>query len=101
MRLVLRVLSIILLVLWMGLIFFLSGQNAETSSTTSSQVIETLAEKFYPEYNEMTDAEREEFISSLQFTVRKTAHICMFAVLGFFAFLTFVRVMNKKKEAKN
>lgn len=90
MRSFLRVLSIILLVLWMGLIFFLSGQNAETSSATSSQVIETLAEKFYPEYNEMTDAQRQEFISSLQFAVRKTAHICMFAVFGFFAFLTFV-----------
>lgn len=90
MRLVLRVLSIVLLVLWMGLIFFLSAQNSQTSSETSSQVIETLAEKFYPEYNEMTDAEKAEFISSLQFTVRKTAHICMFAVLGIFAFLTFV-----------
>ncbi|MBR6532914.1 MAG: VanZ family protein [Clostridia bacterium] len=74
----------------MGLIFFLSAQNAEISSETSSQVIETLAEKFYPEYSEMTDAQREELISSLQFAVRKTAHICMFAVLGFFAFLTFV-----------
>ncbi len=94
MRKFLRIFSIILLVLWMGLIFFFSGQTADNSSETSGQVIEVIAEKFYPDFEQMTEIEKEEFISSLQFTVRKTAHIGIYAVLGFLAFLTFISYVN-------
>ncbi len=90
MRKILRILSIILLVLWMGLIFHLSSQTADISSQTSGLFIEVLAEKFYPDFEEMTVSEKEAVVSSLQFAVRKATHIGIFAVLGFFAFLTFV-----------
>ena len=75
MRNFLRVLSVILLISWMGLIFFFSSQTADTSSQTSGQVIEIIAEKVYPDFNQMTETEREELVSSLQFKVRKSAHI--------------------------
>ena len=94
MRKFLRIFSIILLVLWMGLIFFLSSQTADASSQTSGQVIEVLAEKFYPDFEGMTDSEKEAVVSSLQFAVRKATHIGIFAVLGFLAFLTFISYVN-------
>ncbi len=94
MRSFLRTTSAILLVVWMGVIFFLSSQNAETSSQTSGHFIETVAENFYPEYNQMTDVEKEDFIASLQFAVRKIAHIGVYIVLGFLAFLTFITYVD-------
>ncbi len=90
MRSFLRVLSIILLVCWMALIFFLSAQTNEVSSQTSGQVIEIIAEKIYPDYEKLTETEQTQVIEEYQFIARKTAHVLIYAVLGFFAFLTFV-----------
>ncbi|MBE6787465.1 MAG: hypothetical protein E7537_03865 [Ruminococcaceae bacterium] len=94
MRSFFRVLSVILLVCWMTFIFFLSNQNADASSQTSGQVIEVLAEKFYPEFEQMTEPQKQEVISSLQFVVRKSAHVGMFAVLGLLSFLTFISYVD-------
>ncbi len=90
MRSFFRFFSIILLVAWMGIIFFFSSQPANASSKTSGEVIEIIAEKIYPDFEDLSVSQKEEFISSFQFVTRKTAHAAVFAVLGFFAFLTFV-----------
>lgn len=90
MRSFLRILSILLLVAWMGLIFFLSGQTADASSQSSGSVIELIAEQIYPDFEELSQAEREEVVASFQFIARKSAHVCIFAVLGFWAFLVFI-----------
>ncbi len=94
MRSFFRVLSVILLICWMTFIFFLSNQNAESSSQTSGQVIEMIAEKVYPEFKQMTETQKQEIIESWQFVARKTAHVAMFAVLGILAFLTFVSYVD-------
>lgn len=94
MRKFLRILSVILLVLWMGIIFFFSSQTAEESSQTSGAVIEVIAEKFYPDFEQMTEEKQQEIVASFQFVVRKATHIGTFAVLGFLAFLTFISYVN-------
>ncbi len=90
MRSFLRVVSIILLIAWMGLIFFLSGQTADVSSQSSGSVIEFIAEQIYPDFDSLSQAEREEVVASFQFIARKSAHVGIFAVLGFWAFLVFI-----------
>ena len=100
MKTFLRVLSIIILACWMGLIFFLSAQNAEQSSAVSGGLIETVAEKVYPEYENLTESAKEELISSFQHIVRKTAHFCIYMGLGFFAFLTFISYVNLKMKTR-
>ena len=90
MRSFLRVLSIVLLVAWMGVIFFFSHQTAQDSSQTSGGVIELVAEKLYPDFENLSQSEKEEIVASFQFAVRKGAHLAAFAILGFFAFLTFI-----------
>ena len=94
MRKFLRILSIILLICWMGLIFFLSSQTADVSSQTSGRIIEAVAEKIYPDFEQLTYEEQQNVVASFQFTVRKATHIVIFAVLGFFAFLSFVSYVN-------
>ncbi len=90
MRSFMRIFSVLLLVAWMGFIFYMSAQPAETSSQISGEVIEVIAEKFYPEFEALTETDKAEFVASFQFAARKTAHVAGFAVLGFFAFLSLI-----------
>lgn len=96
MRSFLRVLSIVLLVLWMALIFNFSHQNANASSNISGEFIEAVAEKFYPNFEDLTQEEKIQIVEGYQFVVRKAAHVAIYAVLGFFAFLTFISYVKLK-----
>ncbi len=90
MRSFFRIISIVLLIAWMGFIFFLSAQTADVSSQTSGGFIEFIAEKIYPDYENLTEPEKQEVVSSFQFIARKSAHVGVFAVLGFLAFSVFI-----------
>jgi len=95
-----RVFSIILLVSWMGLIFYFSHQTATESSIVSGSVIEFLAEKFHPDFISLSELEKQELISSLQHIVRSVAHYCVYGGLGFFAYLTFVSYVKLKYKTR-
>ncbi len=82
-----RIVSLILLIGWMGLIFYLSHQNADNSSQMSSGLIEGLIKFFFPDISNNT---LESIVESLQFIVRKTAHFVIYAILGIFSFMTFI-----------
>ncbi len=100
MRKFLRIFSIVLLVCWMGFIFYLSSQNAEESSAVSGGFIQTMAEKFYPEFNEMPPEKQQEEVASFQFIVRKCAHFAAFGLLGLLSFLTFISYTSLKFKTR-
>lgn len=100
MKTFLRVLSILCLIAWMGLIFFLSSQDAAESSAVSGGLIKTVVEKVYPNYENLTESAKEELVSSFQHVVRKSAHFCIYMGLGFFAFLTFISYVNLKIKTR-
>lgn len=95
-----RILSIILLVCWMGVIFYFSSQTADESSAVSGGLIQVLAEKFYPEFNELAVEKQQEIVASFQFVARKGAHLAAFSVLGLFSFLTFVSYTTLKFKTR-
>ena len=95
-----RILSVICLIGWMGLIFYFSHQTAEKSSAVSGSLISFLAQRFYPGFNLLSLLERQELIASLQEIVRSVAHYCIFGGLGFFAYLTFVSYTNLKYKVR-
>jgi VanZ family protein len=82
----LRIISLILLIGWMGLIFYFSHQNSGTSSNMSAGLIRRVLQVFIPETSgdELTNV-----IASLQFIVRKTEHLTLYLILGAFALLHF------------
>ena len=80
----------------MGLIFYLSSQNAEISSKTSGSVIESVADIIYPGFSDMSASEQDEIIGAFQFIARKTAHFSLYAVLGALAFLSVVSYRKLK-----
>lgn len=80
----------------MGLIFYLSSQNAEISSKTSGSVIETVADIIYPGFSDMSASQQDEIIGAFQFVARKMAHFSLYAVLGALAFLSVVSYRKLK-----
>jgi len=91
----LRTVSVILLVSWMALIFFLSNQTAEVSSDTSGGVIEFILRIFRSDYDSLSATEQQELIAPFQFIVRKGAHFSAYGVLGIFSFFTYITYTKK------
>ena len=83
----LRIISSMLLIGWMGLIFYLSHQNADDSSLLSGGLIEKVIGFLFPNMGGET---LTSLIESLQFIVRKGAHFTIYAILGVLSFITFV-----------
>lgn len=79
-----------MLIAWCILIFSLSAQDAASSKETSGKVTEKVISVVYPEFSEYDSEKQDEIIHSVSFYTRKFAHFTMFAVLGFFAFLSVV-----------
>ena len=82
-----RVITVILLLIWFALIFFLSSQNAFESASVSGGLIKALVKLFEPGISPDKLALK---VEDLQFIVRKAAHFSIFAGLGFFSFLSVV-----------
>lgn len=78
----LRIPLLIAVVLWMALIFSFSMENAAESSESSGGFIRTVLEFFDRDFLSMTDTEQDIAIESLSHFVRKTAHFCIFGMLG-------------------
>ena len=91
-----KIISIILLVLWMSLIFYFSHQPSYTSDKTSKGVIDKLiniVEKVSKyEFNE---EELNIINKSLVFPVRKSAHFIIYLILGILFYNLIRLYMNK------
>lgn len=94
-----KTVSWIAVAIWMALIFWFSAQNGETSGSTSGNFIEFVAKIFNPNFENLTESQRSEIISSWQLVVRKTAHFSEYAVLGILS-ANALRTYNLSTTAK-
>ena len=84
-----KIISILLLVLWMGLIFCFSQQDATGSSSLSNGFIATI-------YSFITGKEATlEVLEKYSFIVRKLAHFSVYFVLGLLSFNVMVQFKTK------
>ncbi len=81
----LRVLFAILVVLIAAFIFYMSAQEATKSSNTSGRVIVKIISAIDNSYKLKSPAEQRVIVHSLQKIVRKSAHFCVYGLLGVFA----------------
>ena len=88
----------ILLLGWMGIIFLFSAQNADTSSSLSSGFLHRFVLIFLPEQATMN----EKLVHTLEFLIRKGAHMTEYAILAILAFAQlrqyFPAYVGKKQE---
>lgn len=80
-----RLSSVLLLVGWMAVIFYLSSQSAAESSELSRGLVYKTFCTFYPYFEEFSQAKQLEIISNMTFPVRKAAHFSEYALLAVFA----------------
>lgn len=83
-RLILTVMTLALMVM----IFLLSTEPAEKSDNTSGRISEAVDRILYPDWDEMSDEEKQPIYSTTQTVVRKTAHFTEYAMLGALLLLT-------------
>lgn len=93
-----RIVSSVLLFLWMVFIFMLSSENAGTSSNTSGQIIKKIAEVVDRDFINLPIAQQHSIIENWQSIVRTLAHFIEYVVLGFLATNT-VRAFKLKQNA--
>ena len=72
----------IAVILWMALIFSFSMETAAESSESSGGFIRTLLETFDRDFLTLSYADQHAKIESLSYFVRKSAHFCIFGMLG-------------------
>ena len=75
-----KVISIILVITWMGIIFCFSNQNANDSTKVSDGFITTVI-NFFVDYDLSID-EKELLLEKCSFIVRKLAHFTLYFILG-------------------
>jgi len=80
-----RTVSLIFTLLWMGLIFYLSHQNAAESDNVSGGFIESIVKFFIPDASPETLAK---WVENLNFVVRKLAHVSAYFVLGILTYMS-------------
>lgn len=81
--LVVRYVFLLLSITVMILIFLMSSQNADTSSQSSGRIVRTIAKIVVEDFEKKPIDYQINLINSLQFIVRKSAHIVIYAALGF------------------
>ena len=82
-----KIISFIVLILWMIVIFSFSSADANKSTGTSDKVITTMIEiKDKITNNETPNNEKEIIIKNSSFYIRKIAHITEYLILGFLMF---------------
>lgn len=78
----------ILTLLWMILIFVMSGADDNASRTQSGSVCRILCETFVDGFGEMSSEEQKNLEEALSFPVRKCAHFTEYTILGILLALT-------------
>ena len=85
-----KIISTILLIIWMVVIFMFSNQDAKASKNISDTVarstITTVGKVTGKKY---TEKDKKNFIYDSRFIIRKTAHFTLYFILGIFVYFTF------------
>lgn len=92
-----RVILTVLVIAWCAVIFSFSAQNSNESSHTSGGLIEAVCNFIIPEFGNFSGAERQKFVYSLQFWVRKSAHFTAYGILGFLSWFALFDIKKGKR----
>ena len=77
-----RVLFLLLTVLLAGVIFYMSSEPATESSERSTTIAAELLPLVHPAFETLPPEEQKAMLSSADHILRKTAHFCVYGVLG-------------------
>ena len=81
---------LVLTVLWMGVIFGFSANNAEDSTIQSNAVTEFVIRIFNSDFDLLPETEQESLIEQYDGIIRKIAHFASYALLAYLMYHTLV-----------
>ena len=96
---VLKIVSVVLMLVWMSVIFAYSAKNAATSTQESKRLGRMLGRLVVSDWNEWSPEQQDEFASRWDHPVRKAAHFTEYTILGILIMNTFLAWKTKKGRA--
>ena len=93
-----RIFYSFLLILWMGVIFYFSADEAQESSEKSMEVCEGICDVFVVGYDELPRQEQLHRAEQLNFSVRKAAHFLEYTMLGILLVLALAQYPVQRRE---
>lgn len=87
---------LLLLIVWMGTIFFFSAKPAVQSAQMSNSVGKMIGKLFVPDFEKLDIEKQDSFADSIDYVVRKSAHACEYAVLGILLFWNYEQKIRKR-----
>ena len=82
-------------ILTAGIIFYFSAQKGVNSSSMSDSITMQIAKLFQPDLKALSSHDRHSYLELVSTLVRKNAHFCEFALLGF-NLMGFMRFRDEK-----
>lgn len=77
-----RILLILMIVLWLGVIFSFSSKNGTQSSKSSGRVTKAVISVCYPAYDTLSEKHQEKIFGNFNFFIRKAAHFMEYFMLS-------------------
>lgn len=77
-----KIVSILLLFLWMIVIFFMSAQPAQESSQLSGGIVDSIIKFFCKNFSALSQAQQLNITNTLTLFIRKFAHFSEYFILG-------------------
>ncbi|MBO5478787.1 MAG: VanZ family protein [Clostridia bacterium] len=91
-----KVVSIILVIVWMSIVFSFSNQQGESSGNTSRKVSEIIV-NIIDFQNKYTDEQKEGLVKTIEPVIRKLAHYTIYAIGGIIIANCVYQFYNKEK----
>ncbi len=85
---IIGIVFIVLTLCWMGLIFFLSSQNGQESSTLSGSFTNAFIRIFFRDYDSLAKEQQRQIYYNTAYFIRKTAHYTEYAILSLLLFFS-------------
>jgi len=83
-------------VLWMAVIFCLSGQVASQSSSLSGSTVKVIIEHTRTGFRELPAVQQNSIVENYQYLARKTAHMLAYLLLGILCMSALFQYSMKK-----
>ena len=91
-----KVIAWTLVVLWMGVIFAFSAQEATASKKTSGKTLIKIASAVSKDFKKLPPKKQMKKVEPFQTAIRKIAHLTEYAILGILSYIAFL--LHKKKK---
>lgn len=92
-----KILSIILVLVWMSIVFYFSNQQGEGSSSMSKNVSEIIV-NIIDIQNTYTDSKKDELIQIIEPWIRKLAHYTIYTIGGILIANSTIQFHKKEKS---